>query len=264
MANLNTVQRLPLSVSLIAHNEEANLPRCLRAVKDWTSEIVVVTNDCSDATAAVAREFGAIVIEHPWRDFQTQKNASLDACTQPWILALDADEEVSPALRDEIIAFLKHETNTSVAGVEFPRKSWFLGRWITHGDWYPDRCLRLFRRQSGRWGGDRAHTHVVVVGSIARLHADLHHYSYANLPSQVFKLSRQSDDFLRAQQTKGKRWSLLSSIFRPGWRFFRAYILRLGFLDGFPGFYIAASTAFGTLLRYSRLYEHEQPKLPNA
>ena len=252
--------RLPLSVSLIAHNEAANLPRCLRAVVDWSSEIVVVINDCTDNTAAIAASFGARVIENPWRDFQTQKKVSLDACTQPWVLALDADEEVSPALRDEIVAFFARGDDQRFHGTDFPRKSWFLGRWITHGDWYPDRCLRLFRRGSGRWGGDLAHTHVIVDGPLARLRADLHHYSYATLPSQVFKISRQSDDFLRAQLAKGTRWSLVASLFRPPWRFFRAYFIRLGFLDGYPGFYIAASTAFSALLRYSRLYENEQPK----
>jgi glycosyltransferase involved in cell wall biosynthesis len=248
---------LPLSVSLIAHNEAANLPRCLRSVAGWSAEIVVVINNCTDDTAAIARSFGARVIENPWRDFQTQKNFSLATCTQPWVLALDADEEVSPALRDEIGAFFNRGEQQRFAAADFPRKSWFLGRWITHGDWYPDRCLRLFRREAGRWGGDVAHTHIVIdAGQIARLRADLHHYSYATLPSQLFKISRQSDDFLRAQIARGRGWSLGAALLRPPWRFFRAYILRLGFLDGFPGFYIAVSTAFSALLRYSRLYEH--------
>jgi Glycosyltransferases involved in cell wall biogenesis len=264
LANGIHTNPLPISVSLIAHNEAANLPRCLRSVAGWTSEIVVVTNDCTDDTVKIAQSFGAKTLENPWRDFQTQKNVSLDACTQPWVLALDADEEISSALRDELIAFFNGDAPSRFHGADFPRKSWFLGRWITHGDWYPDRCLRLFRRGSGRWGGDLAHTHVIVDGPVMRLRADLHHYSYATLPAQVFKISRQSDDFLRAQLLKKKRWSLLATFFRPPWRFFRAYVLRLGFLDGFPGFYIAASTAFGALLRYSRLYEHAHPCTPPA
>lgn len=257
-------QRLPISVSLIARNEAENLERCLRSVSDWCEEIVVVTNDCTDGTADVARSFGAIVLDHPWESFQDQKNVSLDRCTQPWVLGLDADEEISPELHREIARFFAEGGPERFAGVEFPRRSWFLGRWITHGDWYPDRCLRLFRRNAGRWGGDSAHTHVVVTGAVARLKSDMYHYSYPTLATQVYKISRQSDDFVRAQTARGRRWSLVASLFRPPWRFFRAYVLRLGFLDGYPGFYIASSTAFSALLRYSRLYEHEKPKWPHA
>jgi glycosyltransferase involved in cell wall biosynthesis len=258
--------RLPISVSLIARNEADNLERCLRSVADWCAQIVVVTNDCSDNTAEIARRFGALVIENPWQDFQAQKNVSLDVCTQPWVLALDADEEIPAPLRTEIEQFFTaNGDHTHFAGVEFPRRSWFLGRWITHGDWYPDRCLRLFRRDAGRWGGDPAHTHVIVNGSVARFKADMYHYSYPTLLTQVYKISRQSDDFVKTQTARGRRWSLIASLARPPWRFFRAYVLRLGFLDGYPGYYIACSTAFSTLLRYSRLYEnqHEQ-KSPHA
>lgn len=259
-----TDQRLPISVSLIARNEAANLERCLRSVAGWCGEIVVVTNDCTDNTAEVARTFGATVFDHPWQDFQSQKNLSLDHCTQPWVLGLDADEEISPELHREIELFISSGEQARFAGAEFPRKSWFLGRWITHGDWYPDFCLRLFRRDAGRWSGDPAHTHVTVQGAVARLKGDLYHYSYPTLPTQVYKISRQSDDFLKTQIGRGRRWSLIASLFRPPWRFIRAYFLRLGFLDGYPGFYIACSTAFSALLRYSRLYEHEKPKSPHA
>ena len=253
---------LPVSVSLIAHNEAANLPRCLRSVASWCAEIVVVINDCTDDTAAIAHSFGARVIENAWQNFQAQKNVSLDACQQPWVLALDADEEVSPALREEIAAFFARGDEQKFASADFPRKSWFLGRWITHGDWYPDRCLRLFRRDAGRWGGGVAHTHLVVDGPMAKMRADLHHYSYATLTSQISKIARQSDDFLQAQLTGHRRWSLTAALFRPAWRFFRAYVLRLGFLDGYAGYYIASSTAFGALLRYSRLYEAENHRDP--
>jgi len=261
---MSTTPILPVSVSLIAHNEAANLPRCLRSVAGWCAEIVVVINDCTDDTAAIAQSFGARVIENPWKNFQTQKNVSLDACTQPWVLALDADEEVSPALRDEIVAFFARGEEQKFAGAEFPRKSWFLGRWITHGDWYPDRCLRLFRREKGRWGGNVAHTHLLVDGSIKKMRADLHHYSYSSLTSQISKIARQSDDFLHTQLSDRRRWSLGAALFRPAWRFFRAYVIRLGFLDGYAGYYIACSTAFSALLRYSRLYEHEREKTPHA
>jgi len=247
---------LPLSVVIVARNESAHLPRCLASVQGWVAEIVVLLNDTTDDSAAIAVRYGARVIEAAWLGFRETKNFALDQATQPWVLALDADEEVSSALHDEIVRWFPPDGGfTRFAGADFPRKSWFLGRWITHGDWYPDRCLRLFRPDAGRWGGDPAHTHVLVKGPVARLRADLYHYSYPTLTAQVWKMSRQSDDFLQHQSALGRRWSLGQALFRPVWRFVRAYVLRGGFLDGYAGFYIAASTAFGTLLRYSRLYE---------
>lgn len=250
---------IPLSVVIVARNEAANLARCLASVQGWGAEIVVVLNETTDNSAEIAARHGAQVIEAEWLGFRETKNFALDKAARPWVLALDADEEVSQALRDEILGFFSPEgASARFVGADFPRKSWFLGRWITHGDWYPDRCLRLFRTDAGRWGGDPAHTRVIVQGPVAHLRSDLHHYSYPTLPSQVWKMSRQSDDFLRYQSALGRKWSLGQALFRPAWRFLRAYVLRGGFLDGYAGFYIAASTAFGTLLRYSRLYEAEK------
>ncbi len=249
------VAPLPISVVIVASNESRNLPRCLRSVAGWTDESVVVLNNTTDDSEAVATALGARVVHRPWEGFRGTKNAALALARNNWVLSLDADEEVSPALRDEIAGFFNSGAATRHAGADFPRKSWFMGRWIRHGDWYPDRCLRLLRRDQGRWGGDEAHTHIVLDGPMARMRADLHHYSYGSLPEQVWKISRQSDDFVRNETARGRRWSLVHALFRPFWRFVRAYFLRLGFLDGYPGYYIAASTAFSTLLRYSRLYE---------
>ena len=252
---------LPVSVVIVARNEAAHLTRCLASVQDWVAEIVVLLNETTDDSATIAAGHGARVVEAAWRGFRETKNLALDKAAQPWVLALDADEEVSAALRDEIIRFFSSGGGSArFAGADFPRKSWFLGRWITHGDWYPDRCLRLFRTAAGRWGGDPAHTRVLVQGPVAHLRSDMHHYSYPMLTAQVWKMSRQSDDFLQHQSALGRRWSLGQAMVRPVWRFVRAYVLRGGFLDGYPGFYIAASTAFGTLLRYSRLYEAERIK----
>lgn len=253
-------KRLPLSVSLIASNEAANLPRCLASVQEWCAEIVVVTNDCRDDTEEIARRHGARVVPNAWKDFQDQKNVSLDACTQPWVLCLDADEEVSLPLRAEIEDFFRTGQHERFAAADLPRKSLFLGRWLKHGDAYPDRCLRLLRRGASRWGGDRSHTFISATGPMRKLKADLLHYSYPSLAIQFYKLGRQADDFARNAAATQRRFSMLDALFRPGWRFFRAYVLRLGFLDGYPGFYLAAATSFSALLRYSRLYEAEHSK----
>jgi hypothetical protein len=189
-----------------------------------------------------------------------QKNAALSQCAQEWVLALDADEELSPELHGEISAFLKNPDEN--AGISFPRKSQFLGKWITHGDWYPDVKLRLFRRGKASFQGEAGHDHVAMAAgeSVRRLRSDLLHYSYPTVNSFLEKLNGFSDAHLAVQLERGKKWTLLGNIFRPWWRFFRGFILRRGFLDGFPGYWIAKATAFSAFVRHSRLYEHEQTK----
>jgi glycosyltransferase involved in cell wall biosynthesis len=254
---------LPLSVVIVAKNEERNLARCLRSVQGWTAEIIVALNDTTDASEAIARAAGALVHRLPWQGYRDTKNAALALASHNWVLSLDADEEVSPALRADITAFFGDVDQYSAA--RFPRKVWFIDRWILHGDWYPDYSLRLFRRDRARWGGDAfVHEKIECDGDIATLRGDLHHYSFPTLSSHVAKINPFADLFARQQAARGTRFSWLAAVFRPGWRFFRAYVLRRGFLDGFPGFYIAWATAFGAFVRYSRLYEAEHQREPHA
>jgi glycosyltransferase involved in cell wall biosynthesis len=250
------LHKLPIAVSMTARNEAHNLPRCLDSVRDWVSEIVLVINDCTDRTRSVAEEYGARVFESPWDGFREQKNKSLSHVTHPWVLALDADEVVSTALRDEISAFFESD-HKRYHGACSPRKVWFLGRWITHGDWYPDRVTRLFRTGKGRWVGSTEHCHVAVDGPIKTFSSDLLHYSNPDIGGHIRKIPYYADIFLERQLEENRSWSVFETVFRPWWRFFRAYVLRRGFLDGYPGYYIAKATAFATLVRYSRLYEHE-------
>ncbi len=258
------VQLLPLSVVIVARNEAQNLPRCLASVQGWTAEIIVALNDTTDASEAIARGAGAQVHHLPWRGFRDTKNAALDLAAHDWVLSLDADEEVSPALRDDLATFFARANREEFAGVRFPRKVWFIDRWITHGDWYPDLSCRLFHRRRARWGGDEfVHEKIDCgAGRVATLRGDLHHYSFPTLASHVAKINPFADLFTRQQQARGVGFSLGAALFRPSWRFFRAYILRRGFLDGFPGYYIARATAFGAFVRYSRLYEEENRKNP--
>ncbi|MFI5335485.1 MAG: glycosyltransferase family 2 protein [Opitutales bacterium] len=254
---------LPISVVVVARNEAHNLPRCLGSVRGWAAELLVVHNDSTDRTGDVAREFGAVVLETAWRGYRDTKNWALDQARQPWALCLDADEEVSAALRMDLEAFFANGRDRHYHGVQFPRKVWFIDRWITHGDWYPDLSLRLIARTHARWGGDQfVHERMEVDGAVATLSGDLHHYSFPTLSSHVAKINPFADLFVQQQLAKGVRFSLGQAVVRPLWRFLRAYVFKLGFLDGFPGFYIAWATAFGTFVRYSRLYEHEQNSSP--
>jgi glycosyltransferase involved in cell wall biosynthesis len=258
---------LQLSVVIVAKNEAANLPRCLASVRGWTAQIVVVLNATTDESEALALAAGAHVHHLPWQGFRDTKNAALALATQPWALCLDADEEVSPALRSAIDAFFKRPDFDTFAGARFPRKVWFIDRWITHGDWYPDLSLRLIQRERARWGGDAfVHEKMECIGPVATLRGDLHHYSFPTLSSHVAKINPFADLFLQQHQARGTRFSVFAAMIRPFWRFLRAYFFKLGFLDGFPGFYIAWATAFGAFVRYSRLYEAENqtPSVPHG
>jgi glycosyltransferase involved in cell wall biosynthesis len=249
---------LPLSVVVVAREEACNLPRCLGSVGGWTAERIVALNGADDGSAAIARQSGAAVYELEWKGFRDTKNSAVQFASQPWVLCLDADEEVSPELRRSIHAFLSGPKAERHAGARFPRKVWFIDRWIRHGDWYPDYSLRLIRRGQCRWqGGRHVHERIECDGPVATLKGDLHHYSFPNVSAQVAKINPFADLFVREQTEQGRRFSLIDAVFRPGWRFFRGYVLKGGFLDGYPGFYIAWASAFASLVRYTRLFELE-------
>ena len=245
-----------LALVLIAGNEELRIERCLKSSAHLASEIILVCNG-TDNTEKIAKSYGAVVVHHDWHGYRDQKNIALNYVTKDWVLALDCDEELSPELQDQIQCFFKNDEYLRVETAHFPRKVWFMGRWILHGDWYPDYSTRIFKKNV-RWSGSPEHDKIDVPGPSKRLKGDCHHYSNPSITDHVHKMNVFSDIFLKRQLEKNKKWSLLHTIFRPWWRFVRCYFIKRGFLDGFPGFYIASATAFATLVRYTRLYEHEQ------
>jgi glycosyltransferase involved in cell wall biosynthesis len=256
------VNKLPVSVCIISGAEAQRIGKCLASVAGWVGEIIVVLNsEVQDGTDAIAASFGAKIHRHGWQGFREQKNLALSYATLPWVLALDADEEVSAELRESIARFFDGGEPRFAAG-RFARKVWFLGRWITHGDWYPDRVLRLFRREKGKWAGSAEHCAVEAEGTCVTLTGDLLHYTDPDISSYVNKINYFADVFLQRQLAEKSRWSAPAAIFRAAWRFVRAYFIRLGFLDGYPGFFIAASTAYSSLVRHSRLFEHLQSRPP--
>jgi glycosyltransferase involved in cell wall biosynthesis len=262
--NLTRLNPFPLSLSIIARNEEANISRCLQSAAGLAQEIVVVDSGSTDRTREIAEGFGAKVTHQDWLGHRDQKNVALALCTQPWVLALDCDEELSVELRQSVERFFSEGQSDRVDGAECNRKVWFLGRWITHGDWYPDRKLRLFRRDKAKWAGSPEHDYVELNGTVTRLKGDLHHYSFPSMSRYVEKINTFSDVFLARQKAEGKEWALFATLARPVWRFFRAYVLRAGFLDGFPGLWIAVSTAYFAFVRYSRKFEDESARAPGT
>lgn len=254
---MNDADAPPVSLAITAFNEEARLGKCLESTSGLVREIVVVDSGSGDRTREIAQSSGARVLTQEWLGHCGQKQVALDACTQPWVLILDADETVSSELRHFILDFFKSGDAGHFQGCRFNRKVKFLGRWITHGDWYPDTKLRLVRRDHARIGGNAAHDTVLVTGAVKHLRGDLLHDSYPTIQSYLDKIGPFADEFANRQSMEGKCWTLTANLLRPLWRFFRAYFLRLGFLDGFPGFWIAFATSFAVFVRYSRGYELE-------
>lgn len=247
-------KNLPISVCIVAGNESARIRRTLESVAGWVSEIVVVLNhDVSDGTDKIAESFGARVFREPWKGFIGQKNSAAEKCTQPWLLNIDADEVVSPGLKQALHALFAGQP--AHAAYQFPRCTLFYDRWIRHGDWYPDRVLRLWRRESGRWTGEEPHARLQIDGSIGRLKADLLHYSMEGIDHQLQKTIRYADDFTRDCQKHDRKVTFMELFTRPPWRFFRGYVLRLGFLDCWQGLTIAWMTGFYTFLRYFKAFE---------
>jgi glycosyltransferase involved in cell wall biosynthesis len=259
---------LPISVCLIAGAEAQRIRRPLESVSGWTGEIIVVLNEeVTDGTDQIVQSFGGKVFREPWKGYVAQKNSAAQKAGQEWILSLDADEVVSPALRDELQKlFSEPEKLRPFAAFSFPRCTFYGGRWIRHGDWYPDRKVRLWRRGSAEWRGENVHETVAVQGAVARCRNDLQHYSMDDLNHHVRKSVRYSDLFAQQRAASGRSAGLLDLWFRPGWRFVRGYFLRLGFLDSWQGFVIARMVAFETFLRYAKVREAQarnaDPKRP--
>jgi glycosyltransferase involved in cell wall biosynthesis len=241
-----------LSVVVIALNEEDRIRDCLASVA-WADEIVVIDGGSDDKTVALAREFTDHVIIRAWQGFAAQKNFGVDRATGEWILSLDADEQVEPALRDEILGVLARPD--AADGYRIARRNIMWGRWIRHGRLYPDRQLRLFRRGRGRFSERAVHESVTVEGRVGRLTAPLLHYSYRDLGDFLRRADRYST--LAAEE-----WARGDRAFRPSQmvtaplgRFLSMYLLHRGFLDGWRGFLLAVLYAYYVFIRSAKIWE---------
>jgi glycosyltransferase involved in cell wall biosynthesis len=248
---------LPISVVMISAAEAGRIKRALESVADLAAETIVLLNaEVDDGTAEIARRYGAKVFREAWKGFTAQKSSAAAKATGDWILDLDADEEVSPGLREEIRrVFSDSRTLANYSAFSYPRLSWYCGRWIRHGDWYPDRQTRLWRRGRAKWGGIDPHAKLLVNGRVGKLHGDLYHYSFESINRHLQKIGPYSDEFVRQRSPTLRRVGLFYLLIHPSWRFFRGYCLRLGFLDGWPGYYIAWLNAFSALTRYAKVKE---------
>jgi len=251
---------LPISVCMVSSAEAHRIGRALASVSGWTSEMIVVLNqEVTDGTEEIARKHGAKVFREPWKGYIAQKNSAADKTTQPWLFNLDADEAVSVALREEIQSVFSGVSNAEkLAAYSFPRLSWYCGRWIRHGDWYPDRQTRIWQRNKACWGGTDPHARLLVDGEIGALRGDLEHYSTDSINRRLEKIIPFSDEFVAQHGMNRHTPGAFDLAVRPLWRFLRAYFVKLGFMDGWQGFYIASHTAFSTLVRYAKVREAKQ------
>jgi glycosyltransferase involved in cell wall biosynthesis len=246
-----------LSVILITRNEEANLSDCLTSLEGIAQQIVVVDSNSTDRTLEIAKNHGAAVIQpSDWPGFGPQKNRALDLATGDWVLSLDADERLTPALKSEILAAIHH--NAHVDCFAIPRLSWYCGRFIRHSGWSPDYVDRLFKRGTARFSDDLVHERLISTGSVAKLENPMLHFSFMNYSQVLEKIDRYSTASAEQAFSKGKTSSPLKAVLHGIWAFIRTYIIRAGFLDGGQGFALAISNSQGTYYRYIKLWHLHQ------
>lgn len=270
---------MSLSVCIITHNEEANIGRTLESVaslvKNTGGEIIVVDSGSTDRTAEIARSHGAKVFTEAWKGYAAQKNSAIEKAGGDWVLSLDADEVVEPKLATELNqAVAGHEwclTTTTQRqqsteklreqftrpeGFRIPRKNMFLGRWIKHGGFWPDRKLRLFRRVSGRFEERAVHEVLKVNGPALDLKNALIHHAYPTLAGYIGHMNKYSS--LGAEQAvqEGKHgFSIVNIALRPLATFIYNYLLRLGFLDGREGLLLHLYHAAYISWKYAKVWE---------
>ena len=246
-----------LSVILITRNEEANLEACLASLEGIAQQIVVVDTNSADRTLEIAQNHGALISQpSDWPGFGPQKNRALALATSDWVLSLDADERLTPALKSEILTAIHHSAHVDCFAI--PRLSWYCGRFIRHSGWSPDYVDRLFRRGTAQFSDDLVHERLIPNGQVAKLKNPMLHYSFMNYSQVLQKLDRYSTASAEQAFAKGKTSSPLKAVLHGAWAFFRTYVLRAGFLDGPQGFALAISNGQGTYYRYIKLWQLHQ------
>ena len=258
--------RQPLSVAIITLNAATQLEACLQSAH-FADEIIVVDSGSIDGTPALAERYGAKVIQQDWLGFGRQKQFAVEAASHDWVLCLDADERVSPALQTSIENTLKIPSTApgtqSPGGTalcdayRFPRCNRFLGRYLKHGEGYPDWSLRLFNRRQGRWSDDAVHEKVICQGKIGELSGDLLHDSAESLASYLTKQNRYTTLAAEMALAAGKRASFGRLVLSPLLRFIKFYVVRQGFRDGLPGLIHISIGCFNSFTKYSKMLERQ-------
>ena len=241
-----------LSACVITYNEADRIEACLRSVA-FCDELIVVDAHSTDVTRALASALGACVIERDWPGFRSQKEFAVSAASHDWVLCIDADERVSESLRGEIEA-ARAQGFAGHSGWSIPRITDYFGRFLRHGNAYPDRLVRLFDRRRGGWRGNEVHENTKVSGMIGRFRGHLEHFSYRSLSDHEKRMQNYAELMADVLYKKGKRVSIIKVWVNPTWRFVRGYFLRLGILDGWRGLMFAIIETHYVHQKYLKLF----------
>lgn len=240
---------MKITGTIIALNEEKNLPRSMESLA-WCDEVVVVDSGSKDRTVEIAKHAGARVLHRDWTGYADQKNYAAEAASHDWILSLDADEVLSEGLREEILRV--RSSSPEVAAFRFPRRAHYLGKWINHSGWYPDRKIRLYDRRKAKWVGDFIHESVVTHEPIGELHGDLLHYTCDSFASHLKSLDRYTDLAAREIAERRQKVGYRRLLIDPPWTFIKTFFLQFGFLDGIHGLAIAYTASRYVYLKYAK------------
>jgi len=242
-----------LSVTLITFNESTKVERALKSIAPLADEIVVVDSFSTDKTEEICRKYTEQFLKRDWPGYRDQKNFALNQATHEWVLSIDADEVISPALLVELLAWKHSEKEHS--GYLMPRRTFFMGQWIYHTTWYPDWQLRLFRKSEASWVGGRVHESVRVVGSVQRMENVIEHYTYSDISEYLAQLQNFTDLSARDYFDQGRRAHLSNLVLNPAVEFTRNYFLCRGFLDGVAGLVVSCLAAVSVFFKFLKLWE---------
>ncbi|MHB8109971.1 MAG: glycosyltransferase family 2 protein [Syntrophorhabdaceae bacterium] len=246
--------RLPLSVYMITYNNGATIARALESIAGWAGEIIVVDSHSTDGTTEIASRY-CDVLQFDTSDLREKYQSAHDRCMLPWLLFIDADEWLTDAFKREVEEVIS--LKPAISGYMADRRNIYLGREIRHGGWYPDREIRLYKKNSGSWQGG-IHARIHINGQVGQLKNFYLHTPYMDIAHQIRTIDRYSEAYARDLFRAGRRFHIANILFRPVYRFFRDYIFKLGFLDGVPGIIIMAGTLYYVFMKHARLWEIEK------
>jgi glycosyltransferase involved in cell wall biosynthesis len=248
-----------LTVTVITHNEAPHLGEALESVS-WADEIIVIDSQSADDTVAVARRYTPHVEVREWAGYGTQKNYAHDRASHDWILSIDADERVTPRLKDEIQTLLRDAPRAQ--GYRISRVSHYLGQWIRSTDWYPDYHIRLYDRRAARWSEHKVHESIECRGRVETLRGELLHYPYRDMSEHLAKIDRYTTLVAEQWAAEGRRTSALAAFIYPRLAFLRNFVLRRGFRDGHTGLLVSMLNSYYVFLKYAKLYEMSRAGTP--
>lgn len=245
-------EKIPISVYVLTYNNRRTIEQCFKSL-GWAEELVVVDSFSTDGTYEICQRYTDKTYQRKWTGHRDQYQYAAHQTTRDWIMFVDADEEIPTELAEEIRKVLEEGTK-DIDGFLVYRRTYYLGRWIRFGGWYPDCEVRLYRRDKGRWEGG-LHAKVVVDGRVGSLKNQYLHYTYRDISDQIQTIDKYSQIAAEDMFMSGEKFSLLKLLFHPPFRFIKEYLFKSGFRDGLPGFIIIVSTMYYVFIKYAKLWE---------